>query len=167
MFLLCILIYYYLYIPAQSVTRSILKNKGRISEHGAFPLVSVQVWHREPGNMYPYNFETQTHSWSISFAKPIWANYCKKPQTADSKTVQHDSQDMLDDFGTNKGQCPVQVFFYCAWITACVVNKVLISNSTFMEQSAQHKEVKQPSMDIVRGSVQPTLLVYGARRCVN
>ena len=28
-------------------------------KHGAFPLVSVQVQHGEPGNMHPYNFETQ------------------------------------------------------------------------------------------------------------
>ena len=29
-----------------------------ISEHGEFPLVSVWVWHGEPGNMHPYNFES-------------------------------------------------------------------------------------------------------------
>ena len=65
--------------------RSILKYKGKISEHGAFPLVSVWVQHGEPGNMHPYNFEPN------SLAKPYfsWANYCKKPQTANSKTVQH------------------------------------------------------------------------------
>ena len=92
MFLLfIIIIYYYLYIPAQFVTRSILKYKGRMSEHGVFPLVSVWVWHGEPGNMHPYNFETQTHSLFIPFAKPIWTNYCKKPQTGNSRTVQHDS----------------------------------------------------------------------------
>ena len=42
----------------------------KISEHGAFPLVSVRVWHGEPGNMHPYNFEQTS---------PL-ANYCKKPQ---------------------------------------------------------------------------------------
>ena len=44
--------------------RSILKYKGKISEHGVFPLVSVQVQHGEPGNMHPYNFEPN------SLAKP-------------------------------------------------------------------------------------------------
>ena len=72
---------------------------------------------------------------------------------------------MLDDFGMNEGQCPVQNFFWIlivhklitpypkdqsakfflvhqpvrvkVTVTACVVNKVLISNSIFMEQSAQ------------------------------
>ena len=54
---------------------SILKYMGRISEHGVFSFVSVWVWHGEPGNMHPYNFET------ISLTKKsIWANYCKKPQ---------------------------------------------------------------------------------------
>ena len=33
------------------------KYTNEISEHGAFPLVSVWVGHGEPGNMHPYNFE--------------------------------------------------------------------------------------------------------------
>ena len=60
----------------QFVMRSILKYKSKISEHGAFPLVSVWVWHGEPGNMHPYNFESL-------FLLPkalFWAHYCKKPQ---------------------------------------------------------------------------------------
>ena len=40
-----------------------------ISEHGAFPLVSVWVQHGEPGNMHPYNFEIQACSLLISIAK--------------------------------------------------------------------------------------------------
>ena len=55
--------------------RGILKYIGRISEHGMFPLVYVQVQHGEPGNMHPYNFE------SISFTKTYFGqNYCKTPQ---------------------------------------------------------------------------------------
>ena len=27
------------------------------TKYKMFPLVSVQVWHGEPGNMHPYNFE--------------------------------------------------------------------------------------------------------------
>ena len=87
----------------QFVTRSVLKYKSKISEHGAFPLVSVQVWHGEPGNMHPYNFE------SISFAQMYFGQIIvRHPKTADSKTVQHEYLDVLDDFGTNEGQCPVQ-----------------------------------------------------------
>ena len=55
-----ILIKYYLYIPMRFVMRSMLQiynRKLKISEHGAFPLVSVRVQHEEPGNMHPYNFE--------------------------------------------------------------------------------------------------------------
>ena len=28
-------------------------------KHSVFPLVSVQVWHGEPGNLHAYNFEAQ------------------------------------------------------------------------------------------------------------
>ena len=77
--------------------RSILKYKGKISEHSAFPLVSVWVQHGEPGNMHPYNFEP------ISLAKTHFGQIIvRNPKTTDSKTVQH---------GTNKEQCPVQKTF--------------------------------------------------------
>ena len=90
----------------QFVTRSILKYKSKISEHGAFPLVSVRVQHGEPGNMHPYNFEP------ISFAKTYFGQIIvRNPKTADSKTIQHKYLNMLDDFGMNKGQCPVQKTF--------------------------------------------------------
>ena len=90
----------------QFVMRSILKYKSKISEHGVFPLVSVQVWHGEPGNMHPYNFEP------ISFAKTYFGQIIvRNPKTANSKTVQHEYLNVLDDFGTNKGQCPVQKTF--------------------------------------------------------
>ena len=46
---------------------------GRISEHGVFPLVSVQVQHGEPGNMHPYNFET-TYFAKILFGQIIVRN---------------------------------------------------------------------------------------------
>ena len=79
------------------VTRSILKYKSKISEHGAFPLVSVQVQHREPGNMHPYNFEP------ISFAKSYFGQIIvRNPKTADSKTVQCKYLNVLDDFGMNR-----------------------------------------------------------------
>ena len=29
----------------------------KLLKHGAFPLVSVWLRHREPGNLHPYNFE--------------------------------------------------------------------------------------------------------------
>ena len=61
------------------------KYKSKISEHGAFPLVSVQVWHGEPGNMHSYNFEP------ISPAKTYFGQIIvkRKPQTAVPKTVQN------------------------------------------------------------------------------
>ena len=43
-----------------------------ISEHGAFPLVSVWVQHGEPGNLHPYNFEIPTCSLSISIAETYY-----------------------------------------------------------------------------------------------
>ena len=83
--------------------RSILKHKSKINEHGAFPLVSVQVQHGELGNMHPYNFE------SISFAKTYFGQIIvRHPKTANSKTVQHKYLDVFDDFGMNEGQYPVQ-----------------------------------------------------------
>ena len=51
-------IFKYLYIPMQFCHEKHTANiQMKISEHGAFPLVSVWVWHGEPGNMHPYNFE--------------------------------------------------------------------------------------------------------------
>ena len=83
--------------------RGILKCIGSISAPSMFPLVYVWVWHGEPGNMHPYNFE------SISFAKTYFGKIIvRNPKTVDSKTIQHKYQDMLDNFGMNEGQCPVQ-----------------------------------------------------------
>ena len=44
-------------------------NRRSRAKYKMFPSVSVRVQHREPGNMYPYNFEIQAHSLSISIAK--------------------------------------------------------------------------------------------------
>ena len=88
------------------VTRSILKYKGKISEHSVFPLVSVQVQHREPGNMHPYNFEpiplAKTSFGQIIVRNPKNYRYQDHPTRIFY---------VLDDFGTNKGQCPVQKTF--------------------------------------------------------
>ena len=45
------------------------KYKSEISEHGAFPLVSVQVQHEEPGNVHPYNFEPISPAKTLFWAK--------------------------------------------------------------------------------------------------
>ena len=45
------------------------KYKSEISEHGAFPLVSVRVWHGEPGNVHPYNFEPISPAKTFFWAK--------------------------------------------------------------------------------------------------
>ena len=84
------------------------KKKKKISEHGAFPLVSVRVQHEEPGNMHPYNFEP---IFFFLWPKLLWTNYCKKPQN--HRFQDHPTRifNVLDDFGMNKGQCPVQKTF--------------------------------------------------------
>ena len=43
--------------------------KSEISEHGAFPLVSVWVQHGEPGNVHPYNFEPISPAKTFFWAK--------------------------------------------------------------------------------------------------
>ena len=43
----------------------------KLVKHGAFPLVSVQVWHGEPGNFHPYNFKAQTYYYSFPLPKLI------------------------------------------------------------------------------------------------
>ena len=77
------------------------KYTNEISEHGVFPLVSVRVWHGEPGNMHPYNFEAH-------FAKTlVWTYYCKKPQNSQF----HDYPtciSMLNSHAMNKEQYPVE-----------------------------------------------------------
>ena len=61
------------------------KYTNEISEHGAFPLVSVRVQHGEPGNMHPYNFEP------IFYQKPHFEHIIvRNPKTTDSMTVQHE-----------------------------------------------------------------------------
>ena len=34
-----------------------LPTRRKDTKYKMFPLVSVQVWHEEPGNMHPYNFK--------------------------------------------------------------------------------------------------------------
>ena len=89
-----IISYYYYYClslftctyPRDLSREAYCKYKSEISEHGAFPLVSVWVWHGEPGNVHPYNFEP------ISPAKTyiLGIIIVRNPKTTDSRTVQHD-----------------------------------------------------------------------------
>ena len=77
--------------------------KSKVSEHGAFPLVSVWVWHEEPGNVHPYNFEP-IFCQNLYFGQ----NSCKKPQNYRFHDCPKRIFNVLDDHGTNKGQYPVK-----------------------------------------------------------
>ena len=46
-----------LYIPVWFAVEAYWNTKNILVKHGAFPSVSVWVWHGEPGNLHPYNFE--------------------------------------------------------------------------------------------------------------
>ena len=92
--------------------------------------------------MHPYNFEP------ISFSKTYFGQIIiRNPKTANSKTVQHEYLNVLEDFGMNKGQYSVQKTFGILIVLTqrsihqpvrvrvripvpiCVMNKALISKT--------------------------------------
>ena len=96
------------------------------------------------------SLETCTHIILNPFLLPktyLGQIIVRNPKTANSRTVQHKYLNVLDDFGMNKGQCPVKKTFGILIVLnqrsihqpvrvrvripvpTCVMNKVLISKT--------------------------------------
>ena len=158
MFLLCIIIITIICTYLCDLSREASWNITIISEHGVFPLVSVQVWHGEPGNMHPYNFESQNSLLVHFLCQNLFGQIIvrnpkqliPRPSNTTAKTCW-----MILEWTKDSALC--RIFFWVlivhklitpypkdqsaqfflahqpvrvqVTVTACVVNKVLISNS--------------------------------------
>ena len=65
-----------------------------ISEHSAFPFVFVWVWHEEPGNLHPFNFDAQ-----ITYSPTTTMNFNFEPEFLPTP---HFSDENVEICGTQK-----------------------------------------------------------------